>query len=71
MICYALTMSTRQTLPVTGMTSCNCVAKVQERLDEHADIEFVTVILQPQDEVQAKRAYSSDDCGISVAHCRG
>lgn len=61
-------MSTQQTLPVTGMTCGNCVAKVQQRLAEHPDIESVTVTLQPpQSEVQAKRALSSDELNARLA----
>jgi cation transport ATPase len=61
-------MNTSQTLPITGMTCGSCVAKVQQRLSEHADIESVTVTLQPpQAEVRAKRPLSNDELNAWLA----
>lgn len=61
-------MNTSQTLPITGMTCGSCVAKVQQRLSEHTDIESATVTLQsPQAEVQAKRLLSLDELNAWLA----
>jgi methylamine utilization protein MauE/heavy-metal-associated domain-containing protein len=44
------------------MTCSNCVAKVQQRLSEHPDIEHVTVTLQPpKAEAQTRRPLSNDE----------
>ncbi len=60
-------MST-QTIPITGMTCANCVAKVQKRLGEHPDIESVTVTLQPpQAEAQVRRQLSNDELNAWLA----
>jgi len=42
-----------QTIPITGMTCGNCVAKVQKRLDEHPEIESAAVTLSPPQAVLA------------------
>lgn len=67
-------MSTQQTLPIIGMTCGNCVAKVQQRLGEHPDIEAVTVTLQPpQAEAQTRRALSNDELNawlVPLGHYR-
>jgi len=61
-------MSTQQTIPINGMTCGNCVAKVQQRLGEHPDIESVTVTLQPpRAEWQASRSLSSDELNAWLA----
>jgi copper chaperone CopZ len=58
--CGSKNMSTHQTIPITGMTCGNCVAKVQKRLGEHPEIESVTVTLQPpQAEAQTQRLLSN------------
>lgn len=55
-------MTTFQTIPLSGMTCGNCVAKIQKRLGEHPDIESVTVTLQPpQAEARTLRTLSDDE----------
>lgn len=53
-------MTLPQTVPITGMTCANCVAKVQKRLGEHPDMESVNVtLLPPQAAAQTRRALSN------------
>ena len=55
-------MTTSQTIPLTGMTCGNCVAKIQKRLGEHPNVQSVTVTLQPpQAEARTLRTISDDD----------
>ncbi len=61
-------MNASQILPITGMTCGSCVAKVQQRLSEHPNIESVTVTLQPpQAEVRTRRALSNDELNTWLA----
>ena len=55
-------MTTSQTIPLTGMTCGNCVAKIQKRLGEHPNVQSVTVTLQPpQAEARTLGTISDDD----------
>ena len=55
-------MTIIQTIPLSGMTCGNCVAKIQKRLGEHPDVESVTVTLQPpQAEARTLRTISDDE----------
>ncbi len=50
----------QQTIALTGMTCGNCVAKVQQRLSQHPDVESVAVTLQPpQAAAQVKRQFTA------------
>ena len=56
------------TRTITGMTCGNCVAKVQQRLSEHPDIESVKVTLQPPAaEIQSSRALAGDELNAWLA----
>ncbi len=56
------------TSPITGMTCGNCVAKVQQRLSEHPDIESVKVTLQPPAaEFQSRRPVTTEELNAWLA----
>jgi len=51
-----------QTISISGMTCGSCVAKVQQRLSDHPDIESVAVTLQPPHaEAQTRRTISDEE----------
>lgn len=55
-------MNPSQTIPISGMTCGNCVAKIQKRLAEHPDIESAEVSLQPpQAEIHGTRKIANDE----------
>lgn len=58
----------KQTIPITGMTCGNCVAKVQKRLGGHPAIESATVTLSPpQATLTANRELADDELNAWLA----
>ncbi len=56
------------TLPITGMTCGNCVAKVQKRLSEHPSVTAVTVTLRPPlAEIEATQTISNTELDAWLA----